>query len=119
MYSNLFDSKYFKYSRLMFFYSNEIGAAFAYGTCTSAYADSSAAYGYTESKKEEIISIDIKLIAFSVSQVTGTSGIGSGGACCGACAADTDATRRSALCTVGSRFTLSCPAFLFGLEMDA
>ena len=71
------------------------------------------------SKKRRKISIDIKLNAFSVSQVTGASGIGSGGACCGACATDTDAKRRSASWTVDSRFTLSCPDFLFGLGMDA
>ncbi len=81
----------------MFFYSNEIGAASAHGKGTAASAEASAAYGDTESKKGEKNSIGIKLIAFSVSQVTGASGIGSGGVCCGACATDTDAKRRSAL----------------------
>ena len=80
------------YRRVLFFYLNEIGAASAYGPGTSASAEASAAYGDNESKKGEKISIGIKLIAFSVSQVTGASGIGSGGAC----AADTDAKRCSA-----------------------
>ena len=55
MYSNLLDSKCFKYRRVpvLFFHSNEIGAAFAYGTCTSASAQATSAYGDTESKKEE------------------------------------------------------------------
>ncbi len=93
------------YTRVLFFYSNEIGAASAYGPGTSASAEASAAYGDTESKKGEKISIDIKLIVFSVLQVTGASGIGSGGACCGACAADADAEHRSASWTVGNKFT--------------
>jgi hypothetical protein len=88
-----------------FFYSNEIDAASAYGPGTSAYAAASIAYGDIESKKGEKISIYIKLIAFSVSQGTCASGIGSGGACCGACAADADAKHRSASWTVGSMFT--------------
>ena len=52
------------YRRVLFFYSNEIGAASAYGPGTSASAEASAAYGDTESKKGEKISIDINLTAF-------------------------------------------------------
>ena len=37
----------------MFFYSNETGAASAYGTGTSSFAEATTAYGDTESKKEK------------------------------------------------------------------
>ncbi len=52
------------YKRVICFYSNEIGAASAYGACTLACAEAFVAYGDTESKKGEKFSIDMKLIAF-------------------------------------------------------
>ena len=39
--------------RVLFFYSDEIGATSAYGPNTLAYAEASAAYGDTESTKEK------------------------------------------------------------------